>query len=234
MKDRPQTPRVTVLICALNEEENLPHVLPRIPHWVDEVLLIDGHSTDRTVAVARELRPEIRVLEQPGKGKGLALRYGVEQAAGDVIVTIDADGETDPEEIGKFIRPLLQGVDFAKGTRFARGWRDKPPHRIFGNWLIVTTFNLLYRARYSDLCSGYNAFWKDITARVHLWNENGWNYEPLFVSRAHMAGLKVVEVPQRMQGRINGHSKLPNWEQGFTSIKTVIRERFRVVPAPSS
>ncbi len=218
---------ITALICALNEEESLPHVLPRIPDWVDEVLLVDGHSTDRTVEVAKELRPNIRVLSQPGRGKGEALRYGVEQASGDIIVTLDADGETDPEEVTNFVHPLLQGCDFAKGSRFASGWRHKPFHRIFGNWLIVTVFNILYRTKYTDLCSGYNAFWRSITQRVNLWSDEGWNYEPLLICRLHKAGLKVMEVPQSMRGRLSGRSRLPNWEQGFTAIRTVVRERFR-------
>ena len=222
-----RTPSITALICALDEEANLPHVLPKIPPCVDEVLLVDGHSTDRTVEVARQLRPDIRIVCQPGRGKGDALRHGVEQASGDIIVTLDADGETDPGEVDSFIQPLLQGHDFAKGSRFASGWRHKPFHRIFGNWLIVTVFNVLYGAKYTDLCSGYNAFWKSVTQRVNLWSEDGWNYEPLLICRLHRAGLKVIEVPQNMQGRLSGRSRLPNWEQGFTAIRTVVRERFR-------
>jgi glycosyltransferase involved in cell wall biosynthesis len=122
MDERPENcPAVTVLICALNEEENLPHILPGIPPWVDEIILVDGHSTDRTVALAKEVRPEVKVLYQPGSGKGNALRHGVKEARGEIIVTIDADGETPPEEIGRFIVPLLEGNDFAKGSRLARG-----------------------------------------------------------------------------------------------------------------
>lgn len=114
----PLKPTVTALICTLNEEQNLPYTLPKIPDWVDEVLLVDGHSTDSTVEVARRLRAGVRVIYQQGKGKGDALKCGVEHARGDIIVTLDADGTTDPEEIPKFIEPLLNGYDFAKGSRF--------------------------------------------------------------------------------------------------------------------
>src|SRR5690242_3841803 len=85
---------VSVVIPALNEAENLPHVLPRIPAWVHEVILVDGHSTDATVAVARELRRDIRVIRQQGHGKGAALRSGFAAARGDIIVMLDADGST--------------------------------------------------------------------------------------------------------------------------------------------
>src|SRR3989442_217174 len=152
--------QVTVLICARNEAENLPHVLPLIPNCVDEVLMIDGHSTDKTVAVARQLCPGVRVLQQPGTGKGRAFRYGVEQASGDIVVTLDADGETDPQELHRFLDALFAGADFIKGSRFKGGWGRKPPHRVFGNWVIAKTCNLLYGTRFTDVCCGYNAFWR--------------------------------------------------------------------------
>jgi glycosyltransferase involved in cell wall biosynthesis len=151
--------KITALICALNEADNLQHVLPTIPDWVDEVLLVDGHSTDNTVETAKNLRPDMNVIQQPGKGKGDALKYGIKNAAGDIIVTLDADGSTDPEEIPKFIEPLLHGYDFAKGSRFLNSWPRMPFHRRFGNYLLFTTANILHGTRYTDICSGYNACW---------------------------------------------------------------------------
>src|SRR4030042_1202071 len=143
MSSRPgRYPRITALICTLNEEGNLPHVLPRIPAWVSDVLVIDGHSTDRTVEIARKIRPDIRILGHPGKGKGDALRYGIEQASGDIIVTLDADGNTDPEELPKFIEPLLNGYDFVKGSRFLNTSPARMPrHRRIGNCILATTAN---------------------------------------------------------------------------------------------
>ena len=73
-------PTVSVVICTLNEEKNLTYVLPQIPAWVDEVVLVDGHSTDRTVDTARKLRPDIRILHQLNIGKGDALRCGFKNA----------------------------------------------------------------------------------------------------------------------------------------------------------
>lgn len=219
-------PKVTVLVCTLNEEANLPYILPRIPAAVHEILIVDGCSTDNTVSVARQLRPEARIVCQPGHGKGDALRYGIEQATGDIIVTLDADGTTDPEEMYNFIEPLLNGYDFAKGSRFALGWpKNKPLHRIFGNWLIVTTANILYRRKYTDLCSGYNAFWKKAFQRINF-AADGFEDEPLINVRAIKAGLKILEVPHRDRGRINGETNAPSFRQGWKAIKTVIRERF--------
>jgi len=221
--------RVTVLICAFNEVENLQHVLPLIPDFVDEVLMIDGHSTDETVAVARRLRPGIRILQQPGTGKGQALRYGVEQARGDIVVTIDADGETNPVELPRFVDALLAGADWIKGSRFQNGWGCKPPHRVFGNWVIAKTCNFLYGTHFTDVCCGYNAFWRRIPAEVNIWAADGWNYEPLLVARLLSAGRDVRELGYQYSGRLTGNSKLPNWHQGVRAMWVLARERFRML-----
>ena len=110
-------PRVSVVIPAMNEARNLPHVFALIPRTVHEVILVDGHSVDDTVAVARELWPDVRVVAQNRIGKGNALACGFAAAAGDIIAMIDADGSADPGEIPAFVKALLDGADFAKGTR---------------------------------------------------------------------------------------------------------------------
>jgi len=221
-------PKVSVVICALNEEKNLPHVLPKIPGWVDEVLLVDGHSADKTVEVAKRLRSNIRVLYQIGRGKGDALRYGIKKACGDIVVTLDADGATDPKEMSKFIEPLLKGYDFAKGSRFTLSLPiNKASHRIFGNLLIAAIFNILYGSRYTDLCSGYNAFWKSSLERVNLESSDCFEDEPLLVARVKKAGLRTAEVSHRDLGRIYGEGKAPSWRQGLKAVKTITRERLR-------
>lgn len=219
-------PTVTALICTLNEAETLPDMLPAIPDWTHEVLVVDGHSTDRTREVVHELRPNARFVLQPGTGKGDALKYGIQQASGDIVVTLDADGTTDPRDISRFVEPLLDGYQFTKGSRFLLSRpANKPQHRVFGNWLIVTTFNILYLRRYTDLCSGYNAFWKDAIELVDLRSEDGFEDEPLINSRVRKAGLRVKEVGHHDRGRAEGDSKAPSWRQGFKAIKTVVRER---------
>lgn len=222
-----QKPRTTVLICTLNEESNLPYVLPIIPDWVDEVLLVDGHSSDRTVEVARQLRPDIRVVYQPGQGKGIALRHGVQEAVGDIVVTLDADGETHPADIPRFVKPLLAGYDFAKGSRLANG---KPPtmpwHRWLGNRVLATTCNLLFGTSYTDVCSGYNAFWKSAFQRLRL-TYDGFEMEQELAAKVSKASLKVAEVPHHDAGRISGTSKTRDVKQGLTDWFVIIRERFR-------
>lgn len=218
-------PKITVLICTLNEAANLPWVLTKIPSFVDKVLLVDGHSTDDTVAVAQRLRPDIEVLYQPGKGKGDALRYGIKNAKGDIIVTLDADGSSDPEEMSQFIEPLLNGYDFAKGSRFLHSRPNMAWHRRFGNWLLVTLANILYGTRYTDLTSGYNAIWNKAFEELKLPTEVFLD-EPMLNIRAKKARLKIVEIPCRDSGRISGTGKNHTIRQGWRILKTILRERF--------
>jgi glycosyltransferase involved in cell wall biosynthesis len=203
-------PPISVVICTLNEESSLPFVLPKVPEWVDEVLLVDGHSTDGTVQIATKLLPKVRVLYQTGKGKGDALKLGINEANGEIIVTLDADGETPPKEIERFVQPLLDGNDFAKGSRlFRRRPYKMPRYRWFGNKVLAFTCNILYGTHFSDICCGYNAFWKKGYLKLNLSfgkNEVGCSMEQQMIVRAKKAGMKIKEVPINREGRIAGKS----------------------------
>jgi len=217
--------RVSVVIPALNEAKNLKHVLPRIPGWVHEVVLVDGHSTDDTVEVARELWPTIRIVEQEGKGKGAALRTGFAAATGDIIVMLDSDGSTDPAEIPAFVGSLIAGADFAKGSRFVQGGgtSDMTPFRRLGNWGFVTLVRMLFGGRYTDLCYGYNAFRAQAVRTLKL-DADGFEIETMMNVRALQAGLKVTEVPSFEADRIYGTSRLRAIPDGWRVLKTICRE----------
>src|SRR4051812_15475422 len=146
IRDGRDRPTVSVVIPTLNEADNLPHVLGRLPAGIDELVVVDGGSTDGTVDVARALRPEALILNQDGTGKGDALRCGFAVASGDIIVMLDADGSTDPSEIPRFVAALVTGADFAKGTRFVTGGgsSDITSLRRFGNRVLSGTVNLLF------------------------------------------------------------------------------------------
>ncbi len=221
-----QNHRVSVVIPAMNEAENLPHVLPRIPAWVHEVLLVDGHSIDDTIAVARHLLPTVRIVTQEGRGKGAALRSGFAAATGDIIVMLDADGSTDPAEIPAFVGALLCGADFVKGSRFLQGGgtADMPHHRRLGNAAFVQTVRLLFGGRYSDLCYGYNAFWARVLPLLQL-DGDGFEIETMMNVRALRAGLKVAEVPSFEAARVYGEGRLRTIPDGWRVLKTIYRER---------
>jgi len=216
---------VSVIIPALNEAENLPYVLPQIPQWVHEVILVDGHSTDGTVAVARALVPHVRVVMQERKGKGAALRCGFAAATGDIIVMLDADGSTDPGEIPAYVGALLAGADFAKGSRFAQGGgtADMPAHRRLGNKAFVLMVRLLFGGSYTDLCYGYNAFWTSLLPRLHL-DGDGFEIETIMNIRVLRAGLKVAEIPSFESPRVFGIGRLRTIPDGWRVLCAIGRE----------
>jgi hypothetical protein len=218
-------PRVSVVIPALNEADNLRQILPRLPRGLHEVILVDGGSSDGTVLAALATRPSLRVLHQSGRGKGDALRLGFEAVTGDVIVMLDADGSADPAEIPRFVDSLSEGADFAKGSRFLPGGgsADITPLRRAGNWGLVTAVNLLYGTRYTDLCYGYNAFWTSCLAHITP-DATGFEVETLINVRLAKAGLAVSEVPSFEQDRIFGQSHLRTFRDGFRVLRTIVAE----------
>lgn len=219
------TPTVSVVIPALNEADNLEHVLPFVPEWVHEVILVDGHSTDRTVEVAQELRPGIRIVQQIGKGKGAALRSGFAAATGQIIVMLDADGSTDPREIPAYVGSLMAGADFAKGSRFLQGGgtADMSLHRRMGNLAFTMGVRILFGGTYTDLCYGYNAFWASVLPQLEL-DGDGFEIETMMNVRALRTGLKVAEVPSYEFKRVYGVGRLRTFPDGWRVLKTIVKE----------
>lgn len=216
---------VSVVIPALNEAENLPHVLPKIPSWVHEVLLVDGASTDDTAAVAQRLWPSIRIVAQEGRGKGAALRSGFAAATGDIVVMLDADGSTDPAEIPAFLAALLAGADVAKGSRFlpTGGTADMPMHRRWGNWWLLRLVQLLFGGKYTDLCYGYMAFWAPAARHLQI-DADGFEIETMMNIRALQAGFNVTEVPSFEAKRLHGVGRLRTLPDGWRVLRTIWRE----------
>ncbi len=219
-------PSVSVVIPAKNEAENLPYVLPRIPTFVSEVVLVDGKSTDDTIPVAKRLCPDIHIVEQTRRGKGDALRLGFEAAKGDVIVMLDADGSMAPEEIPAYVGALVSGADYAKGSRFIHGGGtdDMEFHRYLGNLGFVMAVRVLFGGYYSDLCYGYCAFWSHVLPKLDL-RSDGFEIETEMNVRALLSGIKVTEVPSFESKRINGASNLHAVRDGLRILRLIVQER---------
>jgi glycosyltransferase involved in cell wall biosynthesis len=219
-------PRVSFVVPTLNEAKNLPWLLPRIPNWAHEVIIVDGRSTDDTVAVARRLREEVKVVMEPRRGKGAALQAGFRAATGDIIVMLDADGSMVPEEAIVFVGALMAGADLVKGSRFLQGagTDDMSLFRMLGNWGLTLIVRLLYGGLFSDLCYGYMAFWTRHLATLNC-DCDGFEVETLINVRALKNRLKVVEVASFEAPRISGVSNLRAIPDGWRVLKTILRER---------
>ena len=218
--------RVSVVVAAMNEAENLPYVFARLPEGLHEVILVDGHSDDETVAVARNLRPDIVIVSQTGRGKGNALAEGFAVCTGEIIVALDADGSTDAAEIPRFVAALCNGADFVKGSRFAQGGSstDITLIRSLGNHVLNTLVNALYGTHYTDLCYGYNAFWARCLPYMHV-DCDGFEVETLINVRIAKAGLVIHEVPSYEHPRLHGSSNLHAVRDGSRVLRTIVLER---------
>jgi hypothetical protein len=224
---------VSVVIPALNEEPNIAWVLERLPAFVDEVILVDGHSVDRTVAVARAVRGDIVVVTQNCAGKGAALRAGFAAASGDIIVMFDADGSMDPAETYRFVTPLLNGYDLVKGSRFLSGGGslDLTVLRRLGNHALVRITNSLFLIRFSDLCYGFCSFRRECLAALAL-TAHGFEIETELVLHAVKANLRIAEVPSIELARRCGESNLRTFHDGQRVLRTLVRERVARRPRP--
>jgi glycosyltransferase involved in cell wall biosynthesis len=235
--------RVSVIIPARNEARNLPHVLESLPAGLHEVILVDGHSTDDTIEVARRIRPDVKIIQQTRRGKGNALACGFAALTGDMVVLLDADGSADPGEIPAFIAALTGGADFAKGSRFIRGGQshDITRFRRLGNAGLNRLVNRFFGTSYTDLCYGYNAFLVSILPVLELppvetaadsagemqWGD-GFEIESLLTVRAAHANLAIVEVASVEQARLHGVSNLKAIPDGIRVLRTILAERRRL------
>ena len=244
-------PAVSVVIPTLNEARNIPHVFARLPPDIHELIVSDGHSVDDTVPVVRRLRPDVRIIMQTRAGKGNALACGFAAATGDLIAMIDADGSADPNEIPRFVKALVDGADFAKGSRFLAGGGSSDITRLrsLGNRGLTGLINVLYGTKYTDLCYGLNVFWakhlpvlrldattpRPADGDGRLWGD-GFEIETLIHIRAAQARLAVVEVPSFEHSRIHGVSNLSAVSDGLRVLRTILRETpppHRTAPHPA-
>jgi len=218
---------VTVVIPTLNEERNIAWVVERLPAMVDEIIIVDGRSTDRTIEVALAIRPDIVVVRETRPGKGAALRRAFAAATGDVIVMLDADGSMDPGEIPAFVDEIVAGADLVKGSRFLNGGGSVDISRLrrSGNQALLAFANILYRSRFSELCYGFMAFRRDCLPQLGL-RATGFEIETEIVVRAVKARLEIVEVASFESARRFGESNLRTFRDGWRVAKTLLRERF--------
>jgi glycosyltransferase involved in cell wall biosynthesis len=218
---------VSLVIPTLNEESNIKEVFPYIPEFIDEVVVVDGNSTDRTRDEILKYRKDTKIIVEKPLGKGAAMRTGFENTTGDIVIIMDADGSHDPKEIPGLLEPVLDGYDVSNGSRMMPGGgsADITPFRRLGNRLFVTMVNIMYGSSYTDLCYGYRAFKKEALKKIYC-QSKGFEIETEQSIRMKKAGLKVKEVPSFEARRKNGDSNLNSFRDGWKIFNTILKEYF--------
>lgn len=222
------SPTVSVVIPTLNEAGNLPYVLNTIPDWIDEIVLVDGRSSDDTERIARLLHPTVVVVHELKRGKGAALKAGLAAATGDFIICMDADGSMDGAKLGDFRDALANGAEYAKGSRFAEGGgsADITRFRRFGDAGICFLIHLFFGGNYSDATYGFFAIRKDRVEDLGI-DSDGFEVETLINIRAVRANLRFAEVPCFEADRIHGMSNLSAFKDGLRIARCIMREALK-------
>lgn len=202
-------PRVALIIPTLNEEDSIGGVLAAVPRdVVDQVIVADSGSTDRTVERARA--GGARIVTESRRGYGRACRAGAEAVGDfDILVFLDGDGSDRPELIPALLAPMLEGrYDFVIGSR-TRGHRERgsmSSHQIIAGYAIGFALRLLYGVGYTDMCP-FRAIRREALARLDMREMTyGWNLE--MQMRAARAGLRILEIPVDHRRRAGGVSKV--------------------------
>jgi len=230
--------KTTLLILTLNEIDGLQAVMPRIAlNWVDQILIVDGGSTDGTQEWA--LAQGYRVYQQKERGLWMAYLEAWPQFSGDVVITFSPDGNSIPELIPPLIAKMREGFDMVIVSRYLPPAKSVDDSWLtgFGNWMFTTIINLLYGGHLTDAMVMYRAYKTSLCTSLEMDKPEAYvtpqrlfhtriGWEPLLTVRALKRGLKIGEIPGDEPARIGGKAKLQMWRWGASYLFQVIRELF--------
>ena len=230
--------KVTLLVPTLNEIEGMQAVMPRVKReWCDQIIILDGGSTDSTVAYSKAQGYFVYVQKEPGLRAGY--REVLPLIDGDAILTFSPDGNCIPELIPALVRKMVEGYDMVIASRYLAGaWsEDDDALTAFGNWFFTKSINLLYASRYTDAMGIYRAYRKQIVYDLGLDRDEGFvaaemlfrtrlSWEPLLSVRAAKRKLRVAEIPGTEPARIGGKRKLQPFRWGGAYYFQILREKF--------
>ncbi len=223
--------KVSIILPALNEAETIGKVIDEIPlqgleqaGYNVEVLVVDNGSTDQTAQIAQE--KGARVITEPRRGKGRAVRTAFEQVKADFVFMLDSDYTYPATYIPEMLKLLNQGYSVVIGSRL-KGKREKGAisgWNMIGNHALTLMANILYRARISDVCTGYWGFKGEVIPKLNL-SATGFNLEAELLSQVAKKGYRIGEVPINYRCR-SSTSKLHSIKAGLSIGRALITRRF--------
>lgn len=230
--------RTTLLVLTLNEVEGMKAVMPRVKReWVDQILVVDGASTDGTVEYAKSVGYETYI--QKKKGVRHAYTEVLPLIIGDVVVSFSPDGNSIPELIPALLKKMEEGFDMVIVSRYAQGAKSEDDDAVtrFGNWLFRVLINLVHGAHYTDPMVIYRAWRKEIFCKLDLDKDSSYSTEerlfctrigpePLMSIRAAKSRLRITEIPGDEPARVGGERKLQILRWGAAFMYEVFREKF--------
>ena len=230
--------KTTLLVMTLNEVIGMKAIMPQIDRsWCDQIIIVDGGSTDGTIQWAIENGYEVHVQKQKG------IRYGyfevMPMVKGDVILTFSPDGNSLVSAIPLLIKEMKNGFDMVIGSRYlpGAGSQDDDIVTAFGNWLFTKTVNILFKANYTDVMVILRAYRSSLVNDLDLLNEGAYlipekmfgtkiSWEPLMSVRAAKMGMRIGEIPAAEPPRIGGERKLQILRWGAAYYLQFWLERF--------
>jgi glycosyltransferase involved in cell wall biosynthesis len=230
--------RKTLLIPTLDEIDGMKTIMPKIKkEWYDQLLIVDGQSSDGTVEYAKE--KGYQVIVQKKKGMRHAYMESLPFITGDVILTFSPDGNSIPELIPHCFKKMEEGYDMVIVSRYAAGARSYDDDAItaFGNKMFTTFINLLHGAHYTDAMVIYRAYKKSLISALDLDKDSSYEFEeklfhtniswePLLSIRCAKRKLKVADIPGDEPAREGGERKLQVLRWGAAYMYEVFREIF--------
>ena len=218
--------KVTLIIPALNEEGCIGKTIKEIPRsHVDEIIVVDGHSTDNTVNEAKiALGPNDKIIEQKREKFGGAIYDGLDMANGDIVMIMDADGSHNPNDIPKLLSRFLENT-IVMASRYAPGGRsdDDTLIRWLGNWVFTRLTRLVHGVKITDSLYFFFAISKENFKKLDL-KSQGFAICVEFLVKARRNGLKIIEVPAIERPRLAGESKVNAFRDGLKILRAILRK----------